>query len=48
MVSAAIGLGAVVCGVLALRELRRRPELRGRGLAIAGIVLGVLSLITVL
>ncbi|MEP7120166.1 MAG: DUF4190 domain-containing protein [Byssovorax sp.] len=44
--SAAIGLAAVVVGILALREIKRRPELRGRGLAIAGIVMGALSLLT--
>jgi hypothetical protein len=37
-----VGLGvlAIVLGVLGLRELRRRPHLLGRRMAIAGIVLG--------
>lgn len=46
ILSGLVGLGAVVCGVLALREIRRRPELRGRGLAIAGIILGAIPLTT--
>lgn len=48
VLSAVIGLSAVVCGLLALRELRKHSELRGRWLAIAGIVLGVIPLLTVL
>jgi hypothetical protein len=44
LVAGALGLGAVVCGVLALREIRRCPALRGRELAIAGIVLGGIPL----
>ena len=35
---------ACILGVLALRELNRDPGLRGRGLAIAGLSLGFLSL----
>jgi hypothetical protein len=33
---------ALVCGVLALRELRRRPELLGRGRAWFGAIAGAL------
>jgi hypothetical protein len=35
---------AIVFGVLARRDIDRRPALTGRGLATAGIVLGVLGL----
>jgi hypothetical protein len=43
-----LGLSALVCGIWALRRLGRRPELRGEGLAIAGIVLGAIPLVTFL
>jgi hypothetical protein len=36
---------AIVLGAVALSQLKRQPELTGRGFAIAGIVLGVLALI---
>jgi hypothetical protein len=41
-----IGIGAVVTGVIGLRQLRRPTGERksGRGLAIAGMTLGVISL----
>lgn len=48
IVGGVIGLGAVICGVLALREIRRHPELRGREMAIAGIVLGAIPLATLI
>jgi hypothetical protein len=35
---------AIVFGVLARRDIDQRPALTGRGLATAGIVLGVLGL----
>lgn len=41
---------AVICGRLALRQLRTHPDFRGRGFAIAGLIIGyiafALSLIT--
>lgn len=37
-------VAAIVTGVLGLRDLRARPELKGRRLCIVGIVCGVISL----
>jgi hypothetical protein len=39
---------AILCGVLALRELRRKPGMRGHVRAIMGIILGSLGLIGLL
>jgi hypothetical protein len=36
---------AIVLGAVALSQLKSRPELTGRGFAIAGIVLGVVAII---
>ncbi len=36
------GLAAVICGVVALRTIKRRPELIGKGRAIFGIISGSL------
>jgi hypothetical protein len=38
-----VGLAGVVLGVLAIRQVRRSSALRGRGLAIAGIIVGSLA-----
>ncbi|HEY5359477.1 MAG TPA: DUF4190 domain-containing protein [Streptosporangiaceae bacterium] len=38
------GIPAIVLGVIALNQIRKRGE-RGRGLAIAGLVLGILGLV---
>ena len=46
LLSGVLGLGAVACGIWALRPLSRRPELQGKRLAIAGIVLGAIPLLT--
>jgi hypothetical protein len=35
-----LGVAGVVCGHLALSKMRTRPELHGRGLAIAGLIIG--------
>jgi heme A synthase len=44
-----LGLMAIVLGILALRRIRREPELRrGKALAIVGIVLGCLVVLTFL
>ena len=34
------GIAAVVCGHMALQRLKQQPQLRGRGQAIAGLILG--------
>jgi Domain of unknown function (DUF4190)/GYF domain 2 len=39
---------AIVLGAVSLSQLKSHPEMTGRGFAIAGIVLGVLSLLMVL
>ena len=38
------GLFAIVTGAVALNVIRKSPRLRGRGMALAGIVLGVLAI----
>ena len=35
-----LGIAGVICGHLALSKMRTRPELQGRGLAIAGLIIG--------
>lgn len=35
-----LGVAGVICGHLALSKMRTRPELQGRGLAIAGLIIG--------
>jgi hypothetical protein len=34
------GIGAVICGLVALNTLKRRPDLIGRGRALFGIIFG--------
>lgn len=36
-----VGAGSIVLGILALRQVRRSRALRGRGLAISGLIVGV-------
>lgn len=40
------GIAAVICGIVALRTIKRQPELSGKGRAIFGIVSG--SIFTVI
>lgn len=48
-VGALLGIGALVTGWLALRQIRASEgRTKGRGMAIAGIVLGVLSILTLI
>jgi len=35
-----LGIAGLVCGHLALSKMKTRPELEGRGLAIAGVIIG--------
>jgi hypothetical protein len=35
-----LGVAGVICGHMALSKIRARPELQGRGLAIAGLIIG--------
>lgn len=37
------GIPAIVCGHLALGNLKRNPALQGRGLALAGLIIGYAS-----
>lgn len=39
------GIPAVICGILALREIGRKTGLEGQGQAIAGIILGGFSML---
>jgi Domain of unknown function (DUF4190) len=39
------GLLAILCGVLGIREMKRKPRLSGQGRAIFGIIMGSLSFI---
>jgi hypothetical protein len=52
VLAAVIGVGSLVLGLLALRQLRRSSALRGRGLAISGLAVGgaglALTLVAVL
>lgn len=36
----AFGIGGVVCGHLALSKIKAKPQLEGRGLALAGLIIG--------
>jgi len=40
-----LGIGGVVCGHLALSKLQREPQLQGRGLAVAGLIIGYLAVV---
>jgi hypothetical protein len=37
-------VAGVICGHLALPKFRARPDLQGRGLAIAGLVIGYIAI----
>jgi len=37
-------VAAIILGIIALRQISKEPELRGRWLAVTGIILGVLYL----
>jgi hypothetical protein len=39
-----LGIGAVVCGHLALSKIDANPNLQGRGLAQAGLIMGYFAL----
>ena len=39
-----LGIPAVVCGHLALSKLQKEPQLQGKGLAIAGLVIGYIAI----
>lgn len=42
----AFGIGAVVCGHLALSKIKAKPELEGRGLALAGLIIGYFAAVS--
>ena len=49
VLSGLLGIGAVVLGLLALRQIRRSSALTGRGLAITGLICGAVAvLVTVI
>ncbi|MEN3369748.1 MAG: hypothetical protein V7609_1891 [Verrucomicrobiota bacterium] len=41
-----LGIGAVVCGHLALSKINEKPELQGRGLALAGLIIGYFAIVS--
>lgn len=41
-----IGIAAVICGHLGLSKINANPELQGRGLAIAGLVIGYFAIVS--
>jgi membrane glycosyltransferase len=40
-----LGLLGIVFGVIELVKLKRNPQLRGRGMAVAGLMLGIIAMI---
>jgi hypothetical protein len=41
-----LGIAAVVCGHLGLSKINANPQLQGRGLAVAGLVIGYLAIVS--
>lgn len=41
-----LGIAAVVCGHLGLSKINANPQLQGRGLAMAGLVIGYLAIVS--
>ncbi|MEY2518459.1 MAG: hypothetical protein QOF24_218 [Verrucomicrobiota bacterium] len=41
-----LGIGAVVCGHLAMSKINEKPELQGRGLALAGLIIGYFAIVS--
>lgn len=39
-----LGIPAVICGHIALSNIKHRPYLQGRGLAIAGLIVGYIAI----
>jgi hypothetical protein len=39
------GIPALICGIIALNAMKRTGDVRGRGMAIAGVVLGSISIV---
>ena len=39
-----LGIPAVICGHLALSNIRSKPYLQGKGFAIAGLIIGYISI----
>jgi peptidyl-prolyl cis-trans isomerase B (cyclophilin B) len=39
-----LGIPGVICGHLALSKLQKEPQLQGKGLAIAGLVIGYVAI----
>jgi hypothetical protein len=46
MVSPALCIAAILCGVIALQKIKQQPDVHGgQGVAVAGIVLGAIGLL---
>ena len=41
-----LGIGAIVCGHLGLSKINANPHLQGRGLAVAGLVIGYFAVVS--
>jgi hypothetical protein len=41
-----LGIGAVICGHLALSKIKTNPNLQGHGLAMAGLIIGYLAIVS--
>jgi hypothetical protein len=41
-----LGIGAVVCGHLAMSKINEKPQLQGRGLALAGLIIGYFAIVS--
>ena len=41
-----LGIAAVVCGHLALSKINANPNLQGRGLALAGLIIGYFAIVS--
>lgn len=41
-----LGIAGVICGHLALSKINANPHLQGRGLALAGLIIGYLSVVS--
>ena len=41
-------IAAIILGVISIKKIKKDPNLKGRGLAIAGLILGIIALVLLL